>query len=428
MEEAFLHYVWQNQAFDKAQLQTTDGKPVEVLETGLPNDNAGPDFFNARLRMENMEWVGNVEVHINSKDWFEHKHQHDTAYDNVILHLVWNNDQPVFHRDGSPIPALELKDKIDKTLINNYQALLQSRNIIPCQAYVDSIPKIKWLSMFDRALSTRLKRKAETLKGMLQENQYDWENTAWQLLANNFGFKINNEPFLRLAKKLPVKILQKHSNNLLQTEALLFGQAGLLNGTFKDAYPGCLQREFHFLSHKYGLEQTLLADHEWKRLRLRPANFPTIRLAQLARFIHVNKKFFAAFIEAPRPGILFDMFHIKQSEYWQKHYFFDKPAKKTVPGLGKPAKEILIINTVVPLLAAYAIEKGQQEYMDKAIAILEQLPAENNHIIKKWKALGFTFKNAFDAQAAIELYNNFCSIKKCLVCDAGRTLVKQNPK
>ena len=424
MSESFLHYIWQFQYFDKSDLVTTEGEELQVFNPGNRNGHAGPDFFNARVKIGNMEWVGSAEIHINASGWSEHKHDADPAYENVVLHVVWKNDKPVKRNDNTLIPTLELKNRVDEKLLLGYKKLINSPEPIPCSLSFASVNDLIKLSMLDKALLQRLEAKAEMVSGMLQRNNNDWEETLYQLLCKNFGFKVNAEPFLQLAKALPYKILLKHADKLLQLEAFLFGQAGFLEGSNEDEYYQLLKREYSLLSQKYQLAEKALSKAQWRFLRLRPANFPTIRLAQLAMLIHQQKNIFSKIIEIDSPKALKAIFGIKQSDYWLNHFQFFKKAKEDVAPLGETSIDNILINTVVPLLAAYSKTKDDQVLLDRAVDILQNLSAEANTIPRQWTSVGLKSKTAFDSQALIELCNNYCLKRKCLECNIGSSLVK----
>ena len=424
MTEDFLYFLWQYQYFDKNNLKTTSGESLQVVSVGQRNTNAGPDFSNARLLIGGLEWVGNVEMHLKASDWHAHTHTQDRAYDSVLLHVVWEADANINRPDGSALPALELKPITDFSLLKNYTQLIDNQSIVLCKSQFENVSVIQKISMLDRSLMQRLERKAEFVHGLLRQNQNDWEETAYQVLAHNFGFKINAEPMLRLAQNVKLKILQKHRDNQTQIEAALFGQAGLLNTEENDDYIEILRRENDFLTVKYDLQNGRMNAHEWKFLRLRPANFPTVRIAQLAALIQQKGSFFSWFIDIQNVSDFIKSFQIKQSDYWQKHYVLGKLTDGKVPSLGKSSIENVVINTVVPLLVAYSQHRDNRDYLDKAIELLEQLPAEHNNITDQWQELGLEIKTAFDSQATIELYNNFCVHKKCLSCNIGTALVR----
>lgn len=424
MNESFLHYIWQFQYFDKTDLQTLNGESLSIFKTGVHNNNAGPDFSQAKIKIGVIEWVGNVEIHTKSSEWLNHKHNSDKAYENVILHVVWENDAEIRRGDGSIIPALELRGRVEEPMIKAYKKLVNSSASIPCEKSFPLVSDLIKLSMLDQALMQRLEDKAKIVHQLVKSNNGDWEETAYQLLLNNFGFKINAAPFLQLAKSLPYKIIQKHSSNLTQMEALFFGQAGMLETKTKDEYISLLYREYEFLSKKYSLYESRLNPAQWKFLRLRPANFPTLRIAQLSSVLYSKKNLLSSFIEARSYNQLANIFEASPSPYWRTHYHFTKKSKALVPDLGLSSKQNLLINTVVPLLVAYSKAKDEPRLMDRAQEILQHVPAETNRITKVWTGLSVSVKSAFDSQALIEQYNNLCQKRQCLNCAVGASLLK----
>jgi hypothetical protein len=423
MSEAFLHYVWQFQYFDKHELQTTSGDPIQIFHPGARNMHAGPDFQNARMKINNMEWIGSAEIHIQASGWMEHKHDLDSTYENVILHVVWKNDKPVLRRDGSPMPTLELSNRVDDKLFWNYQRLVNSPETVPCAPFLSQVKDITKQDMIAKALMSRLESKSGVILATLKKNRNDWQETSYQCLARSFGFKVNADPFQQLAQLLPYKLLRKHGDKLLHVEALLFGQAGFLDETHDDDYHCLLKREYNLLRQKYNLSDRRLNKSQWKFLRLRPANFPTIRLAEFASLIYNRPMLFSSILEVETYEEIASIFTVPQSEYWTRHYTFLKNAKDPVNPIGHSSITMIIVNTVVPLLVAYGKWRDDQRYVDRALAIMEQAPGESNTIISKWKSLGLKCKNAFDSQALIELQNNYCAKKRCLDCSIGVSLI-----
>jgi hypothetical protein len=424
MQESFLHFVWQFQKFDASALLSTNQESIQVLKIGRLNTDAGADFQDARILIDSVEWAGSVEIHLKSSDWNLHAHQTDASYENVILHVVWQDDQPIVRHDGSLIPTLVLAPRTDKKLLTKYQALLQNKQEMPCQEQFKTVDNIQKISMLDTALMQRLQLKAGIAQEYLTQNQRDWEQTTYQLLARNFGFKLNAEPFAKIAQLLPLKILQKHRDNPKQIEAMIFGVAGFLAEQPLDEYQAVLKKEFQFLSAKYQLHASILGQHEWKYLRLRPANFPTVRLAQFAALVAQNANLFSTFLHLNNLKNFGQLLKIKQSDYWCNHYVFGKETHHQVPVMGNDSVVNIVINTVVPLLVTYANEKDNREYLAKAIELLEELPSENNTITKHWQTMGIPMKTAFDSQAGIEWFNNFCKVKKCLSCRVGTAILK----
>jgi len=425
MKEAFLHFVWRFQYFDKKELKSECGEKVEILSTGNYNTDSGPDFLNAKVKIGKITWVGNIELHINASSWYSHNHQKDPAYENVILHVVWQNDRAIYRKDGSVIPSIALKDKIEKGLLIRYAAfLVTDKTALPCKTALKAMPSIIKISMLEKALMERLKRKADEILERNEKNKGDWEETCYQQLCSNFGFKINSAPFLRLSGALPFKLLKKHKDKLSQIEALLFGQSGFLERSFSTHYLQELQKEYSFLSHKYALEGTKLKDREWKFLRLRPANFPTLRLAQLASILQKTDSVYSLLVEAEKPEAITRVLASLPSGYWKNHFTFEKEIKNKENKIGKESLVNIVINSAVPLMVAVGEEKGQQELIEKAVWFLTLLPAENNRIIRNWAAVGVEIKDAADSQGSIELFNCFCKNRLCLNCNIGHAVIK----
>lgn len=426
MSEAFLHYLWQFQYFDKHELQTSSGDTIQIFNPGIRNTHAGPDFQNARMKIGGMEWIGSAEIHIHASGWMEHKHNLDPAYENVVLHVVWHNDMAITRHDGTLLPTLELMNRVDEKYFLDYQRLVNSPEKIPCAQFLPHVEDIVRLSMMEKVVLDRLESKCHRILDMLKKNRDDWEETCYQLLARSFGYKINADPFEQLARLLPYKVIRKHSDSLLHVEALLFGQAGFLEEDLDGDYYRLLRREYNLLRQKFKLSDRRLNKAQWKFLRLRPANFPTIRLAEFAALLYYKPSLFSTILETEAYQDLEALFSVKQSEFWTEHYTFSKNAKETVKGLGFSSIATIIINAVIPLLVAYGKSRNDQNYVDRAITILQHTPGESNTIIAQWKELGIRSKSAFDSQALIELQNNYCGKRRCLECNIGVSLL--NPR
>ncbi len=424
MSESFIHYLWQFQYFSKHNLRTTQGEDIVVFHPGFKNTHAGPDFYQSRLKIGDLEWVGSVEIHIHSSSWQTHNHNVDESYENVVLHVVWSDDKPVKRIDGSIIPTLELKSRVDDVLHLAYKKLVNSPEEIPCASSFEKVSDITKLSMLDRTLSERLETKTEVVNQLLLRNNNDWEETVYQVLAKNFGFHVNADPFLQLAQNLPYKIIMKHSDKLVQIEALLFGQAGFLEESKEDEYTSILKREYNLLSRKYNLSSGRLNKVQWKFLRLRPANFPIIRLAQFAKLLFIHRNLFSNMVEASTDMRWKTFFSLQQSEYWLRHYQFQKRTEEEIPAFGQMSMDNILINSLVPVLVAYGKSKDDQMLVDRAITILQQVKSESNKITRLWNSLELKSKNAFDSQAMIELHNNFCLRRRCLECMIGASLIK----
>ena len=425
MKEEFLYYLWRFQYFNKEALKTCQGEKLTILHPGTLNSDAGPDFINSHLIINDITWHGHVEIHVNASAWQLHHHQADPAYNNVVLHVVWDNDSIVKRNDGTTLPTLVLKNRVAIKLITQYKSLLNNTTTIPCAHQLADVSSIVKLSTLDSTLFQRLTHKNNLVYQLLKRNKNDWEETAYQLLAYNFGFKINSSTLLDLSLCLPLKLIRQNRDSLTQLEALFFGQAGLLNQqpTEPDEYWVALSKAYHYLTHKYRLSMDKVNKAQWKFFRLRPANFPTIRISQFVQLLHHHPSIFHLLLNSPCK-VLYTKLAVKQSAYWQRHYHFAQPSKKSIAGLGKTSIENILINTTVPLLIAYGKFKDEQVYVDKAVSILQSLPAEHNKITRYWASLGMQVNSAFDSQALIELFNNFCSKKQCLSCNIGVAFMK----
>ncbi len=421
MKEELLHYLWRTRQFRQTELYSTEGEAIHIKTPGEHNLDAGPDFSNARVRIGDMLWAGNVEMHIKSSDWYLHQHEIDQAYDNVILHVVLKEDRPVFRKSGQRIPCLEMQKLIPGNIAKTYQRLQLNEYWIPCQSQLNSVKPITKNLWLDRILIERLESKTKDIDQVLQLNINNWEETFYQFLAKSFGSKVNATPFEQLAKSLPLTIVSKHKNSLFELEALFFGQAGMLSGSLKDDYPVRLRQAYHHLKHKYKLEPIL--PESWKFLRMRPANFPTIRIAQFAMLIHQSNHLFSKVLAAKNSKELEHMFELKIASYWRDHYRFDKPSVNRKKSLGKTAIHLLIINTIVPFIFHYGKSKDNTSLQEKALALLEEVPAEQNSIIRHWTTLGMQIDSAYQSQALLQLKKKYCERKDCLRCRIGHEIL-----
>ena len=405
-------------------MNTSEGEPITVFKQGLHNRNAGPDFLEAKIRMGTLEWAGSVEIHIKSSDFLQHRHQSDKAYENVVLHVVWHDDKPLFRNDGTLMPTLELRNRVDQRLLAEYRKLVNSSYQIPCSNSFPQVDHLVKVSMLEQALIKRLDTKATLVREMYVQTKGDWDETFYCMLAKNFGFKVNTEPFLSLAKVLPFKFIRKNSDSQLKTEALLFGMAGFLDKPKGDGYYLALKKEFDFLSHKYGLTKNKLHKAQWRFLRLRPANFPTLRLAQLAALLSQPAFSFDKVLNGRPVASIKGLFSMEVSEYWKDHYTFGKKSKSLHGNMGEESVENLLINLVAPTFAAYAVEKGDEMFFDHALSLLQQIKPESNSIIRSWNQIGLKANHAFDSQGMIEQMNSFCKKRNCLNCAVGSSLLK----
>ena len=421
MREDFLHYLWRLQRYDRSDLRTTDNHDLEIVHQGTHNHDGGPDFLNARIRIGETLWAGNVELHLRSSDWLRHGHQHDAAYQNVILHVVLDADQIIEGPSGQPIPTLELRQRVPTGILSIYQKLVHNEHWIPCQHHFHHVAEFTRNLWLDRLLVERLERKTEDIHSALEAEQQNWEKVFYHRLACNFGMKVNAEPFGRLARSLPLSVLAKHKNNLFQVQALLFGQAGMLERDFADDFPIALQKEYRFLRAKFHLQPIEAA--AWKFMRMRPGNFPTIRIAQFARLIQQSSRLFGKVLDAEDRDAIHQLFRVELDSYWRERYIFDKPSDPRSKTLGKSAVDLIIINTIVPFLFHYARVRGDETYRDRAMQLLETLPPEQNRIIRGWARLGVDADSAYRTQALIELKNEYCTPKRCTSCTIGNSIL-----
>ncbi len=424
MQEKILHFIWQHQYYKVAQAVTTGNETVQVSAQGFSNANAGPDFSEAKLKIGNVDWAGDVEIHIKSSDWNAHKHQFDKAYNKVILHVVWQKDKEVMREDGTVLPTLELNQLVDKNLLVKVDGLIHSIQPISCATQLGKVAEITIVDAVQKALVKRLERKAELVQTELNLAKGDWEEVAYRLFMRQMGMKVNGDAFYHLAENMPYKLIRKYSHSIRLVEALLFGMSGLLHSANEDEYIKALKAEYKFLAHKHCFTYQLKPE-QWKFLRLRPSNFPTLRLAQAAAVLANSVNMFELFTEFADAKTLASKLKVHTSTYWQTHYRFAKDAKKTVPNFGKTSIDLLLLNIVSPLLAAYSVQTDNQQYIDKAIELATYLKPEQNRIIREWNAVGITVKNGGESQGLIELYNEHCASKKCLSCGIGFSILKK---
>jgi hypothetical protein len=423
MKEDLLQYIWQFQYFNFNNLMTTESVGLQVIHPGIKNYNAGPDFNEAKIRIGDTLWAGNVELHINSSDWVHHHHGDDENYKNIILHVVWKQNKVIRDVVGNDIPTLELCDRVSKILLDKYQGLMDATGFIPCENQVTKIEYLTRISWKERLLAERLIARSARVIKIFEENNHHWEETFWILLASNFGLKVNSLFFENIARFTPLKVLARHKHNIHQLEALLFGQAGLLKQNFTDKYPVMLQQEYSFLHRKYKLDKP---PGSAIFLRMRPANFPTIRLAQLAMLIFNSEHLFSQIKAAGQIHELKKMFTVQPNDYWNYHYIFGEEAPFRKKTLGHETIQNILINTVAPVMFTYGQFNNEKEYKEKAIYWLENLGKEKNHITRNFERLGFTNSNAADSQALLELKKHYCDKKRCLHCAIGNFILKRN--
>lgn len=422
--EDFLHYVWQFRSFDFNGLQTCDGEKLEIINTGLLNPNAGPDFNHAKIKIGETTWAGNVEIHLKSSDWLKHNHQVNPAYENVILHVVYQHDAEITRMDGTILPVLELKDRISADLIRRYENLLLTLTDFPCIAQIGRVDELIIDSFLSRTLVERFEQKTNAVTETLKELNGNWDETFYRFMARNFGFKINALPFELFAKAVPQHIYGRHKNNPHQIEALVFGAAGFLNDHFEEAYPQKLKAEFQFLQKKYNIKPIDVS--MWKFMRMRPQNFPTIRLAQFAALITKANHLFSKVMEIKQVAELHTLFeNLPVNEYWKTHYHLKKVASSVNIQIGKASVDNILLNTVALFLFAYGKHTATPYFINRAIKLLESLPAEQNAITDKFTGAGVKIANAFASQGILQLKKRYCDEKKCLSCGIGIKILKQ---
>ncbi|WP_343587202.1 DUF2851 family protein [Flavobacterium sp.] len=423
MKEDFLHYLWKFKKFDNLNLKTAQGEVITILKSGDYLELAGPDFFNAYIEIGNQKWAGNVEIHLKSSDWYLHNHEKDPAYKNVILHVVWENDTAVFRENNTEIPVLVLKDYVSKAIIENYSTLVAPKTWIFCERQLKDIDGFVFKNWQERLFFERLERKSKFIYQLLEETNQDWEAVLFCLLAKNFGLNTNGNSFLQISKAIPFAIIRKESFEVENLEALLFGTSNLLNAEKEDVYYKDLKFRYFYLLHKYQIEKTYTEPLQF--FKLRPDNFPTIRLSQLAALYHKHQNLFSKIIDLKSVDTVYSLLTISASQYWQNHYKFDKESIKKSKTLSRSFIDLLILNTIVPLQFAYSNIMGESIAED-LIDFMNEVTSEKNAIIDKFNSFGIKSKTAFDSQALLELKNEYCERKACLKCAIGLELLKNN--
>lgn len=422
MREDLVSYIWRYRCWNEQSLVTASGEPVEVLNVGLPNNGSGPDFFNAKVRIGETIWAGNVEIHVKASDWYRHHHETDPAYNSVILHVVADSDAEVRNQKGDVVTQLQIP--IKKDYIDLADQLLKSQQPIACGHYWSEHLKARLELMMNGLLCERLENKVDAIEEILAANQNDWEETFYQILAKSFGMKVNEVPFVQLAKSLPQHILAKQKDQLIQLEALLIGQAGLLDRLeVTDGYTDKLIAEYKFLKQKYGL--TPINPLMWKMGRIRPANSPYVRLAEFAMLTYNSEHLFRKVVETTNAKEMHKLFSFGTSEYWLTHYYPAQSSKKANKMIGETLRNSLLINCVVPMLFAYGKHNGDEKMTERIFELLETIPAEQNSVVAVWQNYGVAVNNAYDTQALLELKKNYCDKRECLRCKLGYQIFKQ---
>ncbi len=429
--EALLHYCWKHKLFPLAILTTTDNRVVEVIDPGLHNRHAGPDFFNAKVKIDGTLWVGNVEIHDKASDWFAHGHDHDPAYDNVVLHVCGKIDAVARTSSGLVPPQMQLS--VPQHVAEHYEELLRTDHYPPCYRIIPNLSKLLIHSWMSALQTERLEQKTEAIKQRVKFCDGSWEAGYFVTLARNYGFGVNSDAFEAWAKSIPLHAVDHHRDNLLQVEAIFMGQAGLLDlqavperyqqAALNEGYFARLRNEYLYLAHKFGLTPI---DHKlWKFLRMRPQNFPHIRISQLAYLYYSRRAGLSQLVECENVAALSDALSTQVTPYWETHYVFGSESAKNGKHLSPFSINLLIINTAVPMLFAYGRYKGNEKWCDRAFDLLEQLRAENNHIVRMWQDCGLTVDNAGDSQALIQLKKEYCDKKDCLHCRIGYEYMKK---
>jgi len=425
MREDFLHYIWKFKKLQVQELKASTNERVEIISEGTHNLLSGPDFFNAKIRIAEQLWAGNVELHVKSSDWYAHGHEKDDHYDNVILHVVWEDDVSIYRKDNSQIPALELKDYISPELLVAYQKLFtkKDKNFINCEKELATMPPLIVRNWLDRLYFERLEDKSNIIVRLLQQSQNNWEQVLFNLLLRSFGSKVNADSFLSIAQGIHFSVVQKTRENVLQLEAIFYGLAGFLENEATDAYVIQLKKEYQFLKHKFSIRAAGVQKPNF--FKLRPVNFPTIRLSQMANLYAIHQQLFSKIVEANTLEELYSIFDISASRYWEDHFTFEKKARSSVKKVTKSFADLLLINTILPLKFYYAQHIGKTIDLE-LVHIISKIKKEENRIIEGFSDVGLHLSNALESQAVLQLYNGYCTKNKCLQCTIGSSLLKEN--
>lgn len=424
-KEELLQFIWEQQLFQRHALRTTDGNVLEVISPGRLQHDSGPDFADARVRIDGQLLAGSIEVHVRASEWYAHKHENDPAYDNTILHVVLEHDIAVRTSRGGRVPTVELRDRMIGGALDTYQRWMKNKAWVPCEEQVGSVQKDRVDLWLERVLIERLERKTLDVEAILDGLGGDTAEAFHHVLLRAMGHKVNAEPFGMLAHALPLKVLLKYRDDELRTEALLFGQAGLLRTDFIDEHPRMLQREHALLAGMHDLKPAPLA--AWKFARLHPPNFPTVRIAQLARLVMKSDGSLSQLLLEDNVQRLRTHLDVVAGAYWDTHFTFDQPSKAQPKHLGTAAADHAIINAIVPFRFALARRRKDEAAMQRALDLLEQLPPERNNITDRWARLGISNEHAARSQALIELKNSHCAARRCLSCGIGTELLKRTP-
>lgn len=422
MKEDFLHHIWQFKKINVLDLKTVQGDRVEIINAGQYLQLAGPDFFNAQLIIGGQKWAGNVEIHIKSSDWYIHNHERDAAYDNVILHVVWEHDSEVFRHDNSEIPVLELKHYVIPDVLLNYNALSVSKSWIYCEKELESIDSFVLDNWKERLFLERLERKSIPIMELAKAEGNDWEAVLFCFLAKNFGLNTNGDLFYSIAKSVPFSVIRRESFEVENIEAIFYGRAGLLDASHEDVYFKDLKSRYDYICHKYQIPEVHIDALQF--FKHRPDNFPTIRLSQLAQLYHKHQNLFSKITQRVSINDVYRIFEVQVSDYWQTHYRFDKESAKKRKALTTSFVDLIIINTIVPFRFAYGKSIGK-ENSEELIALLQAVAPEKNTIIDKFKSFKISSQSAYDSQSLLQQKNEYCNRKRCLQCAVGLELLKK---
>lgn len=420
MKESFLHYLWQFKKFHFSELQTTEGLPITILHSGNYLQQAGPDFFNAQLIIGVQKWAGSVEIHLKSSDWYVHHHEIDPAYDNVILHVVWEHDTEVFRKNNTEIPVLELKNYVDAEILSQYQQLLSPKNWINCENDLFTIDAFTLSNWKERLYIERLEERSNEIEGLLSKTANDWEAVFFLYLAKSFGLNVNGGAFFQLMQSIPYHVIRKEQFEVVQLEALFFGRAGLLATEKEDVYFKELKKRWNYINQKYQLPQVFLQPVHF--FKLRPDNFPTIRLAQFAQLIHQQPQLFLKCLKVQKIDDFYQLFSVAPAVYWNNHYVFDKESASKSKKLSKSFIDLLIINAVVPFLFAY-YRYQNTDHSEQLIALASQIDPEKNVVLDKFSNLGMSAATSYDSQGLLQLKKEYCDFNRCLSCAIGQKLI-----
>ncbi len=418
MEEQLLHFIWHRKLYADEALTTTTGQQVRVIHPGIPNHDQGPDFLQARIYIDDQLWAGHVEIHVRSSSWFLHSHERDTHYNNVILHVVWQEDQPARTEQGIVIPCIELYDRVDHGLLERYKLLMNNREWVPCASSLKQVSDLVRVSWLERLMAERLESKTDYIATILERCIGDWEQTFFVMLSRHLGSPANSDAMENLGLKIPLTVLRKHADRIDQIESILFGVAGMLTKDLHAPYPSRLKKEFDFLKMKYGL--LTIPSLQWKFMRMRPTHFPTVRIAQLAVILSKQQAFVQMIAGGAATKEWIHLFRVSPAdEYWQTHYHFKSESPVAGKMLGMDTAISLMINLVAPFMFFYGKRQGLSQLKEKAISLLSELPAEKNTIIKSWSACGWNAEDAVQTQALLHLKKQYCDQRRCLHCAVG---------